>query len=176
MKSALRWVAVALLIGVAAHVVAIRAAPRVIMAFATQGAAQRGGWNRAYNPPLATAAARTIVRPSPDLAYTACAFDVAEKPLLIHAPLGDIGYASVSMFASNTDNFFVLNDRQAGATPIDLVLVGPRTPPFEADGRRVVQSPSDRGLVLFRRVVSDAAQGAAVERLRDATRCTPLDS
>ena len=34
-------------------------------------------------------------------------------------------YWSIALYAANSDNFFVVNDRQAGGRPVDLVLVGP---------------------------------------------------
>ncbi|MEO8606158.1 MAG: DUF1254 domain-containing protein [bacterium] len=173
MKGSVRWLIVTAVLAVAVLVVAVRALPYAIMAMATRGAAARGEWNHAYNPPLATAAARSIVRPSPDLAYTSCAFDVVDKGLAIDAPLGGADYASLSMFASNTDNFFVLNDRAAGSAPVQLLLVGPRTPAVEAAGRTVVHAPSDRGMVLVRRVVSGPQALPAVDALRNATHCTP---
>ena len=57
--------------------------------------------------------ARAIVRPSPDLLYAGCAFDLADGPLRIQATVPRDTYWSLSMFAANTDNFFVVNDRAA---------------------------------------------------------------
>jgi uncharacterized membrane protein len=168
-----RWLLITLLLAVVVHVVAVRALPYAIMAIVMRRGAAASGWNTAMHPPLATSASRAIVRPSPDLAYTSCIFDVSQRPLLVSAPVGN-GYASVSMFASNTDNFFALNDRQAQGTSIDAVVVGPSTPSFDAGGRRVVRSPSDRGMVLVRRVVESQAHFPAVDALRRQARCEPL--
>lgn len=174
MSAALRWLAVTVALAVAIHLAAVWAVPYAIMAVVMRGAAATTGWNTAYHAPLATSAARTVVRPSPDLAYTACVFDVASRPLHVVVPVDD-GYTSLSMFAANTDNFFATNDRAAAGAPIDVVLAGPGTPPFDAGGRRVVTAPSDRGMVLVRRVVESPAHFAAVDALRRGAHCTPLD-
>lgn len=175
-----RWLLVTLLLAVVVHVVAVRALPYAIMAIVMRRGAEVSGWNTAMHPPLATSASRAIVRPSPDLAYTSCIFDVSQRPLLVSAPIGN-GYASVSMFASNTDNFFAVNDRSPsltlpretgeGSAVIEAVVAGPSTPPFDAGGRRVVRSPSDRGMVLVRRVVESPAHFAAVDAMRRQARC-----
>ncbi|MDX2171020.1 MAG: DUF1254 domain-containing protein [Deltaproteobacteria bacterium] len=167
------WLLVTLGLAVVVHVAAVRLLPYGIMWVVMRRGAEVAGWNAPLHPPLATSAARAIVRPSPDLAYTSCMFDVRAAPLLVSAPVGN-GYASVSMFADNTDNFFALNDRQAEGASIDVVVAGPHTPPFDAGGRRVVRSPSDRGIVLVRRVVENPEHFVAVDQLRRRARCEPL--
>ena len=169
----LRWLLVTLALAAAVHVAAVLALPYAIMAVVMRGAAREAGWNQAANPPLATSESRAVVRPSPDLAYTVCVFDVRAQPLLVTVPMGD-GYGSLSMFASNSDNFFVANDRQARGAPIEVVLAGPDTPPFAAGERRVVRAPSNRGIVLVRRVVESPAHFAAVDALRRGAVCAPL--
>ena len=124
------------------------------------------------HPPLATAESRAIVRPSPDLAYSSAVFDVSERPLHVVVPL-TAPYTSLSGFATNTDNFFALNDRTAGGDPIDVVLVGPSTPRAGLEGLRVVESPSDRGVLLVRRVVPNPEAFAVIDAVRQRTRAEP---
>ena len=81
------------------------------------------------------------------------------------------------MYAANSDNFFVLNDRKAAGVPVDLVLIGPDTPePADVPaGARLVRAPGGRGLLLMRVLVSDdAAEREAAEVGRRTLRCTPL--
>ena len=118
---------------------------------------------------LATAASRTIVRPSPDLAYSSAVFDVSERPLHVVVPLS-APYTSLSGFASNTDNFFAVNDRSAGGDVIDVVLVGPSTPRDGLEGLRVIESPSDRGVLLVRRVVPSAEAFPVIDAARQRAR------
>jgi uncharacterized membrane protein len=83
-------------------------------------------------------------------------------------------YTSLSGFADNTDNFFALNDQTAGANPIDVVIVGPSTPRTGLEGRRVIEAPSDRGVLLVRRVVAAGAAFAGVDAVRQQARAEVL--
>ena len=118
------------------------------------------GINVALPAPRADASARTVVRPSPDLLYTACVFDLAEGPLHITAPVQD-GYVSVSGFGADSSNFFAVNDRSAqrdaeGHKHFDLLLTRGESVSAPV-GARVIISPSTRGLVLFRSLIPDEA-------------------
>ena len=100
--------------------------------------------------PLPDDKARSIVLPSPDLAYVICIYDLSKGPLTVSFNPPDLPYWSVAAYADNTDNFAVVNDRNAGEMR-SLVLVSPSQPtPLPVPDRRTVQAPSDRGVVLFR--------------------------
>ena len=173
MRRALPW-----LLGIAAgaalvHVVAVAVLPSAIMRRVFSGFEAQAPPNRFVHPPLATHESRAVVRPSPDLAYSSAVFDVSAHPLHVTVPLS-APYTSLSGFASNTDNFFALNDQTAGSDPIDVVIVGPGTPRSGLAGRRVIESPSDRGVLLVRRVVAQAADFPALDALRQQARAEPL--
>lgn len=173
MRRALVW-ALAIVVGAAVvHFAVVLALPRLIMGAALRGVEQRAGINAFFHPPLSTAESRDIVRPSPDLAYSAAVFDVRERPLRVVVPL-TTPYTSLSGFATNTDNFFAVNDQTAGAREIDVVLVGPGTPRAGLEGRRVVESPSDRGILLVRRVVPTSASFVAIDPARRRARVEPV--
>ncbi len=121
---------------------------------------RHGGINIALPALRAEATARTVVRPSPDLLYTACVFDLSNGPLRITAPVPD-SYLSVSGFAADTSNFFAINDSAAttaadGARTLDLLL-NYGTPNAVPDGARLVQVSSERGLILFRMLIPNEA-------------------
>ena len=61
------------------------------------------------------------MRPSPDLAYSACVYDLSAGPIRVTAAAWD-DYMSVSAFAANSDNFFVSNDREA-PNGVDFTLI-----------------------------------------------------
>lgn len=172
MSRTLGW---ALGIGIGAalvHVAAIAALPYAIMSRVLAGLAAQAGENVFVHPPLATAESRAVVRPSPDLAYSSAVFDVSERPLRVEVPL-TAPYTSLSGFATNTDNFFSLNDLTAGAETIDVVLVGPSSERGGLEGLRVVESPSDRGVLLVRRVVPSAEAFPAIDAVRRRMRAEP---
>lgn len=139
--------------------------------------AQRGR-NIALPAARADAGARIVVRPSPDLLYTACVFDLSAGPLRLHTPVPP-GYLSISGFAADTSNFFAVNDRDAtvdadGRRHLDLLLTadaGVQAPP----GTRLIVSPSPRGLVLFRTLIVDDAQLPALRAdYQMQQRCEPM--
>jgi uncharacterized membrane protein len=119
-----------------------------------------------------TPASRTIVRPSPDFAYSICAYDLSEGPVHISAaPWG--AYWSLSLYAANSDNYFVIDDREAhGGAAITLVRRGRQRP----DGAvQVVESPTTRGIALIRRLAPRVDDYAAAARIAGDDICAPTD-
>jgi uncharacterized membrane protein len=147
-----------------AHIGVIYAMPRVLMTIAIERVGARGfnGWRMSER---VTPASRQIVRPSPDFAYSACAFDLSHGPVAITAAPWN-GYWSLSLYAANSDNFFVIDDREARhGAEIALVQRG-RAHPEGAS--MVIESPSPRGIALIRRLAPtpsayDAAKQIAAE-------------
>jgi hypothetical protein len=56
-----------------------------------------------------------------------------------------------------------------------VVLVGPSTPRAGLEGQRLVESPSDRGVLLGWRVVPSAEAFAAIDAARQRTRAEPRE-
>jgi uncharacterized membrane protein len=124
-----------------------------------------GGANQWQFADRVTPLSRQIVRPSPDFAYSACPFDLRDGPVVITATPWN-AYWSLSLYAANSDNFFVIDDREARhGAEITLVRRG-RAHPEGAP--MVVESPSERGIALIRRLAPtpdayNAAKNVAVE-------------
>ena len=160
------------------HLLVVWATPRLIMSRVMNGpAAQAMNMrNQAAFLPETDASVRRVVMPSPDLLYSVCVFDVSAGPVRVRANPGLPSYWSIALYAANSDNFFVLNDRQAGASPVDLWLVsegpsprGPAVPP----GARVVVSPSSQGFLLLRVLTSDyQSEKAMLEPARRTLQCS----
>ena len=154
------------------HVVAIWALPRIIVRVVQHRLAAAVGMNQIRHAPLPDSQWRTVVMPSPDLLYSACAYDVSDRPVLITAELPD-GYWSVSAFANNTDNFFVQNDRTASNHRVRVVF---SWQPHIQDpgGGTVVQVPSKTGVILFRQLVLDRGDLPKAQAIQRAATCAPL--
>jgi len=173
----LRAAAVFAAIAVAANVLTVAAAPWLINAVVMHRIAQAaGGVNRALPAPRADARARAVVRPSPDLLYTACVYDVSEHALHITGP-APASYASVAGFAADTTNFFALNDAAIAPGPdgrrrFDVVLAS--APVALPPGARLVVAPSSRGLILFRTLINSDAELPGLRALQAQQRCDPL--
>lgn len=158
-------------LAVLAHVATVAAVPYALTGVAMKRIAERGAGVNAwsFSPPV-DAANQSIVRSSPDLLYAACVYDLSDGPVRVTvAPGAD--YVSVSVFAPNSDNVFVLNDRQAPGG-FDLLLTD--DPASAPKGPwRVVEAPR-RGLVLQRRLASGAEATAAALAARAGDRCGSL--
>jgi len=169
-----RWLLLALGVAIVVHAATVYLLPRIVMRFATAGMAANAGFNQAVFPPRADETARGIVRPSPDLLYAGCAFDVSGRPLRIRAEVPRDTYWSLSMFAANTDNFFVVNDRAAASGTVDLVLARVGTKVTVPDGATLVEVPSASGIVLTRTLVASAERATELDQARRRFSCAPL--
>ena len=150
MKTSVRFLSVLLLVAVITHLGTVLAAPYVLMDAAMDRISRQGKIvNRWSHPPRTSEKSRNVVRPSPDLAYSACVYDLKDGPVHVVVSAWD-DYMSVSMFQHNSDNFFVINDRQA-PEGVDLMLIE-QDAAHPPGATRVVESPSRRGIILQRRV------------------------
>jgi uncharacterized membrane protein len=83
-------------------------------------------------------------------------------------------YWSLSMFAANTDNFFVVNDRKASSGTVDLVLAAAGTQVALPAGATLVEAPSTRGIVLTRTLIARADRLGELDEARRRFTCAPL--
>jgi uncharacterized membrane protein len=154
------------------HLVAIWALPRVIVRVVQHRLVAGVGMNHIQHAPLPDSEWRTIVMPSPDLLYSACAYDVSHRPLLVTAEAPD-DYWSVSAFAENTDNFFVQNDRMVTNHRVRVVFSS--QPHFQdPGGGTVVQVPSMTGVIIFRQLVLSRDDLPKAQVIQRAATCAPL--
>jgi uncharacterized membrane protein len=162
-----KYVGAALLVAIAVHLALIFATPRVLMGAAFEKLSA-GGVNSWRLADRVTPLSRTIVRPSPDFAYSACAYDLSRGPLTIRvAPWHS--YWSLSLYAGNTDNYFVIDDREArGGAEIVLVRRGGRAPENAAS---VVESPGARGIALIRRLAPSVDEYNRVREVARGDEC-----
>lgn len=165
-------------VALAAHVGTILVAPHALMTLAMRKLSQGDGKVNTFQfARRTTAQSRAIVRPSPDLAYASCVYDLAQGPLLVSAaPTPGGGYASISVFAANTDNIGVF-DTIAHPQGIRFVLARAGEPLPDKATRLalpVVLSPSRKGAILDRRLTPTTEAFALAEKARRADSCAPL--
>jgi uncharacterized membrane protein len=163
----MRWrgpILLAALVAALAYVGALWATPHVIMAKAMEKLGA-GRINTMQHHGLPNAESRFVVRPSPDLAYSICVFDLAQGLVAIDAFVPPQRYWSLSVFDANTDNIFSVNDRAAsGRYALTLSKDG-------AGGSLAV--PGGKGIALIRILVTDPADLAAIDALRRRSSCAP---
>ena len=175
MKRVLKWLVVLVVLTAVFHVATVMLLPRVVMSVVVDRIMSRSGMpaNYAGHGGRRTAATRDVVRPSPDLLYSMVYYDVSERPLRITAPVPD-SYWSASFFAENTDNFFVLNDREIKKNPVEIVLVKKGASfPAEKDVE-VVQASTDKGVILFRLLIQDEDKLEDLIRIQKKAKCEPV--
>tara|TARA_R110000868_G_scaffold56073_1_gene173888 strand:+ start:22418 stop:22954 length:537 start_codon:yes stop_codon:yes gene_type:complete len=150
--------------------------PGFIMSRATERVTASGASiNLATHVPPVDETSRGVVRPSPDILYSICPFDVSDVPLLIEVPWPEDGsYASLSFYDANSNNFAVISDRdvEADFTTVSLAHRFESYVPGEAD--RNISSPTQTGIALFRRIVGASGPTETTLQERAAFRCGPL--
>ncbi|MEM1035222.1 MAG: DUF1254 domain-containing protein [Pseudomonadota bacterium] len=157
---------------IAGHFLTLYLVPSVIMnATQTRLADQGLALNQWAAAPRMTPQAQTIVRPSPDLSYSICRFDVSEGPVLISAPGWD-RYGSLSVFDEQTNNVFVAN---LDGEDAEVLLHAPGQAPlkdgrgYDYDGQSLELSGS--GLALIRRVAPDVQSYETTVSLIEQSKC-----
>jgi uncharacterized membrane protein len=170
-----------LVIAVLAHMASMHFAPRFIMHVAMH---RMGAVNTMHHQGRVSADSRGVVRPSPDLLYSACPFDLTHGPLLVTAPVPQGTYWSVSVFDADTNNVFALNDGHAGKA-VELIIFPPThatkigivntVTSSDQPVPQIVMSPTTRGLVLFRTLISNEKDFARLDAVRRQAKCAPLN-
>ena len=143
--------AAALVCATAAHGLALHFAPSIIMDRAMEALAQRGVALHSFTAPQrVTPQTQSIVRSSPDLYYALCRYDLGDAGAQIRLHMAAWpDYQSLSFFDARTDNFAVL--RGAGKSVSVRLL-----PPGSAQQQGAIISPTQRGVILIRRLAPDA--------------------
>lgn len=159
--------------GIVGHVGLVMAVPHALMKVAMDRMSGNGSKTNAFEfGARTTKDSRRVVRPSPDLAYASCVYDLSKGPLLVSAaPSPNQGYVSLSVFAANTDNIAALDTTQY---PQGIRFVLKRKDQAAPVGVQVVVSPSDKGIILDRRLAPSAELFAEVDKARRADSCAPL--
>ncbi len=169
-----KWIAATLLVAALVHGATVLLLPRFVMFRTMAGMAKLAGTNAIFHAPRATSRSRGVVRPSPDLLYSICAYDLdaAGGAVRISTHGMPETYWSVSVFDADTNNFYALNDRQASTGAADFLLVPQGS---SAAGARlpIVAAPTNRGIVLFRTLVNDETHIAEIDAARHNAACGP---
>ncbi len=172
MKNWMKWTILTIVLAVVIHLIMVAGMPYFVML--RLWSRSKGVINTVYHAPPTTSESRRVVRPSPDLLYSACGYDVSERPLRIRATVPET-YWSISFYESNTDNFFVKNDRQVKSKEVEFILVRQgMTHSYTGDGV-VVYSPTDRGIILFRMLITDKNKVKELIKLQKQASCVPLE-
>jgi uncharacterized membrane protein len=166
----LGWIAATLLVAAVVHLGSLLLVPPVIMHFTMAKIAQGGHANEMRHGARPSAAARGVVRPSPDLLYSTCVLNLSQAAgVRVTAHDMPKTYWSISIFDGETNNIFVLDDRQAKGKPVEIAVVGPDgMPPLPGI---TVHLPGRHGLLLVRTLIDNDAHLAAIDKARRNVTC-----
>lgn len=169
-----KWIAATLLVAAAVHVATVFLLPRLIMLRTVASISKQAAANTIVHAPRPNARSRGVVRPSPDMLYSICVYDLGAAGGAIRVSTHDMPdtYWSVSLFDLDTNNFYALNDRQTKAGAADFLLSAPGASVGSA-GLPVVVPPTNRGIVLFRTLISDESRLAEIDTARQFAACRP---
>jgi uncharacterized membrane protein len=117
------WLATTLAVGVLVHIGTLYALPRLVMRRTLR---RMGAPNSMQFGTRPTALSRLVVRPSPDILYASCPFDLSSGALRVTASVPHSTYWSVSAFDSAGDNFLVRNEREVAGDSLEFLV--PRRP------------------------------------------------
>lgn len=152
---------------------ALVATPFALMSAAMKRIGQSGSNGRANVfgfGPMATADRQPIVRPSPDLLYSTCVFDLSQGPVLVRVEPVPGHYWSLSIFDARTDVAAVRSDRDTGGKPAMLALHRPGQ--AVPAGWEPVALSYNKGVALIRILMADKSEFASIDAIRRKSRCS----
>ena len=129
----------------------------------------QGGVNSMSYGNLATPERQPVVRPSPDLAYSSCPYDLSKGPAAIDVAPAPGRYSSLSLFDAATDVIFVRNDVEAGGKPYRIIVA--RQGQAVPAGAEIVRTSHDRGIALIRLLLKDPTEIGALDAVRRQSSC-----
>jgi len=168
----LRWTAAILLCGWLGQYPLAMLVPHLIMERLHHKVVERVGHNQLNLTLRTDETSRWVVRPSPDLLYASCMYDLEQGPVMISAPVPE-RYWSMQFYQMNTDNFAGIHNqreqRLRRGTLVEVTLLGPDADPAEYPGE-VIQSPTTRGVMLLR--ASSIGDNSEAQAALQNSRCT----
>lgn len=150
--SALRWTAAILLSGWLVQYPLAMLVPHLIMERLYSKTQEHAGLNQLNLSLRSDETSRWVVRPSPDLLYASCMYNLEQGPVIISASVPE-RYWSMQFYQMNTDNFASISNQREQrfriGTHVKVTLLSPDANPADYSGE-VIQSPTKRGIMLLR--------------------------
>lgn len=155
------------------HVFAVWLIPVAIMHIFMARVGQQAAVNTIIAQPLPTDKSRSVVKPSPDLLYGLCVYDVTAGPVRISISPPST-YWSLSLFDTNTDNIYTLNAADLKSATAELILgMGRDSPATKSKFPEAtfVSTPHAKGVMLARILVLDKSNMAAALAAQKSVEC-----
>ena len=184
------YFAAAIAVAIAVHAASLVMLPHFIMAQTMRKIVGGGAYNVVHHVSRADEHSRVIVRPSPDMLYSICPFDLSKGALRVQASVPQGTYWSVAVFDADTNNIFVENDRQIERAEnlfrslgkafqgkpeyegkVDFVIFRAGSASDQLRPPHWIPSPTEKGLVVFRTLINDESRFAEIDKARRKVRC-----
>jgi hypothetical protein len=123
---------------------------------------------------LASPDSRLITAPNADTLYSLAMVDLAGGPVRIDVPDTAGRYYSVALIDAYTNDFAYIGRRTTGTQAGSYLVVGPGFVGAAADDLPVIRAPTRDVVMLVRILVYGPDDLAAVHRLQDGFKLTPL--
>ncbi|MCI5045317.1 MAG: DUF1254 domain-containing protein [Aquisalinus sp.] len=116
-----------------------------------------------------------VVRPSPDLAYSICLYDLTDGAVVVTVPKAS-NYLSVALYDMGTNNFFHINDGEMTKDLTKIMILPEQSASVQASQSdyevdSFAFSPTKEGLVLVRRVMMDEQDWPVIQEERKLMKC-----
>ncbi|MEM8917495.1 MAG: DUF1254 domain-containing protein [Pseudomonadota bacterium] len=160
-----------LLLAAASHFSVVHFAPGFIMDRAMSMLEGRGAeLHKFHLAERTTPQSQSVVRASPDLAYSVCLFDFDQAGSELWVKMAATeDYASLSFFDDQTNNFKTIRGEGQG---IAVKLLSPEMP---AKNENSLVSPSMKGLILIRRLAPTVEDYRRVSAIAENDSCRSVD-
>ncbi|MEL7445725.1 MAG: DUF1254 domain-containing protein [Pseudomonadota bacterium] len=170
MKSWLAPLCVAAAFAVTSHLAIIYSAPDLIMGRAMAMIEGRGAQlHQFFLAERTTPQTQSVVRPSPDLAYSVCLFDLDEASQGLQVTMAETQrYSSLSFFDASTVNFRTI---RGDGDAVDVRLLPPGV---SSNDSEAIIAPTTKGLILIRRLAPTLADYRNVVEIAADDACDPL--
>ena len=170
----LRWISVILVLGWLGQYPLAMLVPQLVMERLYSQAGDLTGYNQLNINLRPDENSRSVVRPSPDLLYGSCFYNLEKGPVVVSAPVPE-RYWSMQFYQMNTDNFAGISNQRDQSfrvgTHVKVTLIGPDANRAEYTGE-VIQSPTVRGVMLLR--ISGIGNDSQAQTALENSRCAPL--
>jgi len=160
---------------VVGHFFTLQMAPSVIMTKAISAMGDRGiPVHKFVLSKRVTPETQSIIRSSPDLAYSICLFDLSNGPVLVRGTRWD-GYASLTIFDSVTDAVYIISlDTTDGGSSGSVLLTTDSELQPKDHPTATLKKP--KGIALIRRLAPTPALYEKAKALSASDSCDVLSN
>lgn len=152
--------------------VTINQAPRNVMAnIETRIVKGAGGWNACFHNRVFGPRSNAARRANPDSIISSMAYDLSEGPVRVSGTIWP-QYWSLSLYQQNSDNYYVINDRQLQQSEYNFVIVKRGKADSDVLGTKII-SPTEKGIMLIRRFAPQKSDMPAILENQNAMYCGP---